>query len=232
MNAKPLYYIALGDSITAGKGVPEGAAYPSVLFRHLRHSSECRLENLAISGLTSGELLTLVRNRFAQRLAPANCITLSIGGNDLLRRLITGHSNPYSYVRAVRQLWTTAAALMAEIRRHAPSARVFVLGFYNPYPASWWGFRTAEWLIRRLNREYATRVAGPRVEFINLQEILPGASRGWLCDGVHPSVAGHRRIAGALFDAYRRTLPKESGSGRLIPSAYRGPRGAQPKSAS
>ncbi|MDI3256849.1 MAG: SGNH/GDSL hydrolase family protein [Kyrpidia sp.] len=203
MGAEPLRYVALGDSITVGKGVPRGAAYPDVLFRRLQHSPECRMENLAISGLTSGELLTLVKNRFASRLASATCITMSIGGNDLLRRLLAGHWNPYSYLSAVQRLWQTVPAIIGELRRCAPEAHVFVLGLYNPYPVIWRGHRAAEWVIRRINREYRSRIAAARVTFIDLADVLPMASASWLCDGIHPSVGGHRRIAAALLDAYR-----------------------------
>ncbi|MBX6394569.1 MAG: SGNH/GDSL hydrolase family protein [Alicyclobacillaceae bacterium] len=224
MSARPLRVVALGDSITSGQGVPPGAAYPDLFFQRLRHSPECRLENLAISGITSGELLTLIRQKFTPRLLPATCITMSVGGNDFLRRFAAGHWNPYSYFCAVQRMWQTIPLIIQELIRLAPAAPIFVLGFYNPYPAAWRGHRTAERIVGLLNRQYHNRVAAPQVTFIDLAQVLPKASAGWLCDGIHPSVEGHRRIAEAVVKAYRTRISSRS--------AYRGPRDEVPKSVS
>ncbi|MDI3326998.1 MAG: SGNH/GDSL hydrolase family protein [Alicyclobacillaceae bacterium] len=230
MHTRPFHYVALGDSITAGHGVPEGAAYPDLVFRALRHSPECRLENLAISGITSGELLTLLRRKFAPRLHPASLVSLSIGGNDFLRRLTRGHLHPYSYFQGARRLWATIPAIVQEICRLAPAAHVFVLGFYNPYPTAWRGYGLSEWMVRRLNRQYRKKVERPRVVFLDLARVLPQASRDWLCDGIHPSVQGHRRIAGTLLAVYR--MRKEA-KAEAVPTrpAYRRPPDAIPISA-
>lgn len=75
--------VALGDSLTAGYGVPETDAYPAQLERKLREAGvQWRVVNAGISGETSTG--TLARIDWVMKLNP-DIVILEIGANDGLR---------------------------------------------------------------------------------------------------------------------------------------------------
>ena len=78
----PKNYVALGDSIPSGYGLQESEkAFPEFL----AESNAYALENLAEEGITSATLLTkLADPEVVAKVAAADVITLTVGGNDLL----------------------------------------------------------------------------------------------------------------------------------------------------
>ena len=87
-------YVALGDSITYGVGLSgDEQAFPEII----AEKYEYELENLAVSGATSGDLLAVVENPDnADILANADVITITIGGNDLMGALYQYLANEYN----------------------------------------------------------------------------------------------------------------------------------------
>lgn len=92
-------YTALGDSIALGIGAnfdagdpPALNGYTNMLKDHLvRIHDEVFYYNLAVSGLTSTELLGGLSDPLAQDIvAQSDIITISIGGNDLLAPFMMG----------------------------------------------------------------------------------------------------------------------------------------------
>ncbi len=82
--------VALGDSLTRGTGdTPGGGGYPERVAAALRKAGlVVSVENLAIDGSETGDFLRKVEEAgVAQRIAGANLILLSIGGNDLSHSL-------------------------------------------------------------------------------------------------------------------------------------------------
>lgn len=73
--------LALGDSLTAGNGAPPEAAYPAVLAQ----LTGWRVVNAGVSGDTAAQGLQRLPALLAEH-QPA-LVLLSLGGNDLLRRL-------------------------------------------------------------------------------------------------------------------------------------------------
>lgn len=77
--------VALGDSLTAGYGLPIGEAYPAQLEAALRaEGKSVRVVNAGVSGETTKG--TLERAEFI-RSQNADIVLLGIGGNDALRQL-------------------------------------------------------------------------------------------------------------------------------------------------
>lgn len=82
-------YVALGDSIGAGYGLPgyygdmtdPAGAYASIIAAE----KGLKLNNLSVSGMTSSQLLTMLgTNAYAEAVKGAELITVSIGSNDIL----------------------------------------------------------------------------------------------------------------------------------------------------
>ena len=79
---KPVY-LALGDSITEGYGLKEGEKNFATL---LAEENSFTLYNEAVSGATSGDLLTSLTSKEID-VSDADLITITIGGNDLMNAL-------------------------------------------------------------------------------------------------------------------------------------------------
>ena len=82
----PNYYLALGDSITAGYGVG-GRNFACLYYSYLRSTNlNLCYKNYGINGLTTGGLANLLSSNgnLKNMVAQAVVITLTIGSNDLL----------------------------------------------------------------------------------------------------------------------------------------------------
>lgn len=81
--AKPLKLVALGDSLTAGYGLPPGQAFPDVLARELKAKGwDVEVVNAGVSGDTAADGLA----RFDWSVPEdANAIIVELGANDMLR---------------------------------------------------------------------------------------------------------------------------------------------------
>ena len=75
--------LILGDSISAGEGLAEGE------YGYYDYIADCtggKLTNLAVSGMTTGDLITVIDNASNKdTIADADIICISIGGNDLMQ---------------------------------------------------------------------------------------------------------------------------------------------------
>lgn len=81
----PKVYVALGDSIPAGVGLGEDeTAFPELLAEKCGYT----LENLSESGATSADLANTVKDNLT-KVASADIITITVGGNDLMKALYT-----------------------------------------------------------------------------------------------------------------------------------------------
>jgi acyl-CoA thioesterase I len=80
----PIVILVLGDSFTAGLGVPPGAAFPAQLEARLRQRGEAvRVVNAGISGDTTQGGLARVDRALAE--AKPDLVILELGANDALR---------------------------------------------------------------------------------------------------------------------------------------------------
>ncbi len=81
--ARPLRLVALGDSLTAGYGLPPGQAFPDVLARALKAKGwDVEVVNAGVSGDTAADGLA----RFDWSVpAGADALIVELGANDMLR---------------------------------------------------------------------------------------------------------------------------------------------------
>ena len=86
-DTKKLNYLALGDSITSGYGLSDiGASFTEII----ANEKNMQLKNIAVDGYTSEDLLNLIAlNKHEDDIKNADLITISIGGNDLLKVLFS-----------------------------------------------------------------------------------------------------------------------------------------------
>lgn len=217
-------YMALGDSIAAGyKAMPvtEGYAYRLYLegaFDRLPHTL---FNNIGVTGATSQDVLL---HQVPQAVIPAalggfapGYITLSVGGNDLVRILAFAQSGAdpgqvEAYAgQVLGEFAQNLAAILGGLRAGLPSAKIFVANQYS-LPEIEALLPLATDLIAALNAivMQAVDAAGPGVYLVDIYSAFLGRTNLIQSDRprasigeVHPTNAGHRVIAKAFEEVIR-----------------------------
>lgn len=176
--------VILGDSITAGLGLPPGEAYPAVLQQRLNQEGLAfDVVNAGVSGDTSAD--GLARLDWALD-GDVRTLVVALGGNDGLRGLPTeqlqrnlGEIISRAQARGIR-------VLLAGMEAPPNYGRDYIVAFHKVYPA--------------LAREYHV----PLVPFL-LADVA-GDARLNQPDGIHPTAAGARIVAGNVWTVLKSTL--------------------------
>ncbi len=175
--AQPITIVALGDSLTAGYGLPRSQAFPAVLQRELlARGWPVRVVNAGVSGDTSAG----GRARLAWALAERpQLVLLALGANDALRGLPPEH---------LRQ---NLAAMIEDIQQ--AGARILLIGMYAPRN---WDPSYQE----RFNAVYPELAAhyGLTLYPFFLDGVYDQPDF-LLQDGLHPNSAGVERMAAGIL---------------------------------
>ena len=133
--------VALGDSITAGYGLERNLnrvsrkAYPQLLGDEIGY----RVTNLAVSGMTSCEVLeaVLYNNRYRNAIARADMIILNVGGADMLG-FLAEFLNPYTPEPCpfdfITGLSSNIMSILGQIEVLNPDVPILLFNIYEPYP--------------------------------------------------------------------------------------------------
>jgi acyl-CoA thioesterase-1 len=184
----------LGDSLSAGYGLPESEAFPAVVESLLRERGHSvRVLNAGVSGDTTAGGLN--RLDWILRQAP-DILVVELGGNDALR------GQPLENIEAN----------LREIVRRARSrgARILLLGMDLPTnygPDYSLGFAD---IYRRIADDEGVPSVPGFMREVGLDPSLLQA------DGLHPTAEGQRRLADSLVQPLEQMLdsaPQHSASG-------------------
>jgi lysophospholipase L1-like esterase len=134
-----LNYVALGDSLAAGY-VPDASlgravdkdGYPDYLEDRLEQSNyDTHLHNFGVGGYKTTDVLAqLNQPTVLAQVMNADIITLDIGANDALGAL----ANPALAQQEVANALVNIGVILGTIRHFNPEAKVYVMGYYNPFP--------------------------------------------------------------------------------------------------
>lgn len=206
---RPISYVALGDSFTAGHDGEEGGRWPDRLAAGLGLEPEAGYRNLAREGATSEEVGGQVND--ALQLEP-DLITLICGANDVLLSL---HPDPDAYAERL-------SGMFDRLRYARPEAAILTA--------------TAPERLRfmRLGRRTRSRVLESLHAFNRVTRSV-AADHGVLClevaehdglddpanfadDGLHASELGHRRATAEFALALREHFGIETSLARGEPA--------------
>jgi acyl-CoA thioesterase-1 len=169
--------VFLGDSLTAGYGLPEDEAYPALVEAKLREEGfDVRVVNAGVSGDTTAGGLSRVDWILSQQ---PDVVAVGLGGNDGLRGLALDATE-----ENLRRIVT---------RCRAAGARVILLGMKIPPN---YGFDYAG-RFDHMYGEIADDLDVPLVPFL-----LEGvAARPALNqpDRIHPNARGHQIVAETVY---------------------------------
>jgi acyl-CoA thioesterase I len=217
----PLTYVSLGDSLAVGAGAskPEERGYAPLLRDKLAEKTErkVRLVQLGVSGETSEtfvggypdeESSQLARAEKALKNNPGAVVTLSLGGNDLLR---TALGTDADRGRAIADYGRNLDHILETLREASdPAPEVAVLAIYNPAPGGFtdeWTGRLNDEIRAVADRNSVAVAAGDRAFRGHEEEYTRHARDDF---DPHPTDAGYEALADAFADALE--IPEDASS--------------------
>lgn len=136
-----IHYVAIGDSLTEGIGdVTHSGGFIPLVAKDLQehyHLNGVQTDNFGESGDRSDQIFNRIKKNkdIHEGLASADVITLTVGGNDLLK-VIKGdvfRLTKNSFEKPLKKYQKEVEKLLTEIRKYNANAPVYVLGIYNPF---------------------------------------------------------------------------------------------------
>ena len=204
----PLTYVSLGDSLAVGVGSsdPRERGYAPIYRGLLEEETgrEVRLVQLGVSGETSESFLSstdaqLTRAETALRKNPGAVVTLSLGGNDLLR---VANGTDAEREAALARYASNLDRILKSLKNASdPEPRITVLALYNPAPGSFtdeWAGRLNETIRAVAEENGATVAAGDESFRGHESEYAHHARYPW---DIHPTDKGHEALALAFAEA-------------------------------
>jgi acyl-CoA thioesterase-1 len=176
--------VILGDSLTAGLGLPQDQAYPALLQRKLsEEGSPIEVINAGVSGDTSADGL----RRLGWALeGDIRLLVVALGGNDGLRGL------------PVEQMKDNLQRIIDRARQRA--IPVLLAGMEAPP-------NYGEHYVRAFRQVFQDLARENKVAFVPfLLDGVAGVPELNQPDGIHPSRAGAERIANELWPSVKKML--------------------------
>lgn len=178
--------VALGDSLTAGYGLPEGDGLVPQLQNWLTaQGADIKLINAGVSGDTSAGGLS----RLDWSLTPeTDALIVTLGGNDLLRGIQPAETR--SNIDTIVKQATDRGLKVLLIPMEAP-------GNFGPdYKAQF------DALYPEIAQTYGTAITQPFFRLLDATATDPGQIAQWMqADGIHPSKDGVAKIVATLGPA-------------------------------
>ncbi|WP_235841995.1 SGNH/GDSL hydrolase family protein [Neobacillus fumarioli] len=197
---KELRIVALGDSLTRGTGDETGKGYVGDIVDEVKKKTKrpVLLINLGINGQTSSQLRQQVQQiEVGRQLQMADCILLTIGGNDLFRGGQGLQDYQTKQINVIEKHYLdNLKFILQQIRKNNQTANVFFIGLYNPFMDLAQGKEMAK-VIRHWNYDSAEVSASfNKVVFVPTFDLFELKVNDYLySDKFHPNTKGYRLIA-------------------------------------
>lgn len=203
MNFNPLRYLAIGDSLTVGIGVP---FLDPGFVEYYRGQSQQILnrpifyQKYARSGVTTEDILKMFYSPIVKGAVNcANIITLTAGGNDLINAAKEYLRNKDEKIisQAVKQAGNNYSKILERIHQLDKQDQYIIrlTNLYNPFPEipiADEGIKAFNSLMSGFGREMNVKVA-------DIYSVFKGNEEAFLSKGgVHPNSKGYYQMALAL----------------------------------
>ncbi len=198
-----IQYVALGDSLAAGQ-TPQGyidSGYPDYISHNFKGTKYKLVDydNFGIPGYTSVKLKNdiLKSYKIRKEVKEATHITIDIGANDFLSILKT-NPDPALALGALKDVETNLNTILSTIDKINPKAKVYVMGYYNPFP-----YYPAELqqeivpLLDAVNNKIKAVAAKNKDTFIPTKELVAKNYEEYLpnSEDIHLSKVGYQAVA-------------------------------------
>lgn len=226
------HLLAIGDSLTQGVGdtTNQGGFVP-LLARRLSeaYGYEVVPSNYGISGNTSHQILQrMTKQKAIQRnLKTANLMTLTVGGNDVMRviRKNLGNLTTESFESGAKTYTKNLRDIIELARQKNAAMPIYIIGIYNPFYLNFpdmvqmqevvdnWNAMT-ESLANDYQRVYFVGINDQLYKGVNGQEGIVSVSGNQTTvvndalfteDHFHPNNTGYSIMADAIMERIRQT---------------------------
>jgi lysophospholipase L1-like esterase len=196
--------LVVGDSLARGTGDESGLGIGGRLVEELRQRKVPvrNAVNLAVNGARSRDLEQQLESRNVRVLiAESNVVIVSIGGNDLWGDATNWRNAPPRDPEGVmNEVLERVTKIVRTIRAANPTARVFVIGLYNPFISAPMG-RALTPFVNRWNASLMERFAADaNVIVVQTSDLFAYRDR-LSFDRFHPANEGYALIARRIADA-------------------------------
>ncbi|MCS1350497.1 GDSL-type esterase/lipase family protein [Mechercharimyces sp. CAU 1602] len=205
-------YLSIGDSVAMGKGSEQDEqGYTSHIERELeKENLQVTLDNQGISGQTSAELRSALETEsgLSTKVKEADFITLTIGGNDLLK-VVLEEKNPMKvlteFPKIQAEFKTNLTAIMDQLTTLNPEAPIIVTTLYNPLSPQESYYDHSDNMLTIWNRGLKEVVYQYSTGYVvDVDEVLtPNPERSWLADEIHPNGKGYALMAAKMVKEIR-----------------------------
>ncbi|PFP23528.1 hypothetical protein COJ96_23910 [Bacillus sp. AFS073361] len=140
-------YVALGDSLAAGMtpygvdripvdGVDLDWGYPNYIAANFEKSYQLLdFDNFGVSGYKTDHVIAdFSRADVQKEIKEATHVTIDIGANDLLAVLPAIQANPTQAPAELGKISVKLNTILSTIDQLNPNVKVYVMGYYNPFP--------------------------------------------------------------------------------------------------
>lgn len=224
----PITYLALGDSLAYGissDGLP-GEGYPDFLAQTLHEENILKSSNKGFSfpGYTASDVLKDLKDNVTKpsvgigqkgqdlelhkSIAEADLITISVGANDILEYVEIDPETGAPQIdlpgleAAIKQVGVNYKQILTEIDAIHPTAQVYVMGYYNPFPHIGDAFQPQlEQLLVALNGSIQAGINGTNAVFVPTSEAIAADFLAHLPNpkNIHLSEAGYKVVAAQFY---------------------------------
>lgn len=212
-DARAIYYLALGDSLTRGIGDEYNHfGYTGRLVRALERwpaITEVELDNRGKNGRRSGKVLELLhRGHYDKELARADLITLTVGGNDVMQvvkqDLFALKKEMFDEARA--PFAARYQEIVQEIRQRNTDAPIILIGFYNPFSIVTDEFTPFEPIIDEWNVEMqAVAQQADNACFVPIADLFTSnEDLVYHTDFFHPNARGYERMTTKIIETMKQ----------------------------
>jgi lysophospholipase L1-like esterase len=200
---KQIVPIIVGDSLGRGTGDESGLGIGGRFVDELRKRNidTKNIVNIAINGARTRDLIQQLASHNVQTLlAQSNVIIVSVGGNDLWGDNSFRKAPPPNPEAVMHDVLDRVEQSVHTIRGANSSARIFVIGLYNPFSTTPYG-KLLTPFVNRWNSLLVERFANdPNVIVVQTSDIFAFRDR-LSFDRFHPGQEGYSLIARRIADA-------------------------------
>lgn len=221
---EPAHYLALGDSLAAGITETNklGKGYADFLAQELEEADLLASFNkgFAFPGYTAEYILTELKSdvkkpstetgqevSLLEEVKKADVITISAGANDVLKVVERDEAGGIQFdiqqiAQAIEQVQTNYDAILKRIAQLNPTADVFIMGYYNPFPYVKEYEEQFNLLVSMMDRSIMQVAEDNAAYFVEVADLVASNTELYLPNpqNIHLSEAGYEVVAQAFAE--------------------------------
>lgn len=200
-----LYYVAIGDSLSAGIGT---SLFSPGFVQRYRRMAERELEEpvyvqtIARPGYQTSDILSELENEStADQIQQAELITITAGENDFIQAVRKyqqdrNRKDYYQNLKTSMQNYSKIIKRVIVLKQASEKPYLIrLVNLYNPFPDE---MMADNWIknFNRLPKDFSLKM---NVKYVQIEKVIGGSEKEYIAlDGIHPNDIGYERIAESL----------------------------------